>query len=97
VDYYVLQTLYYLRSGAAEQPASLIQSQPRWQGSQPTVGYGLGGFAVRLSDLWIYEDEIKSVQGPDAGKGGSLSGLPSPQKHPSYEGNTGSRDNNEYL
>ena len=50
-----------------------------------------------MADLLLYEDEVRSVEGPDAIRGGSLSGLPSQQKHPSYEGNTGCRDNHEYL
>ena len=62
-------------------------------GHLPSLPQLYGGVVIhRLSKA-----EIRSVGGPDAGRGGSLSDLPSQQKHPSYEGNTASRDNNEYL
>ncbi len=36
---------------------------------------GLGGFAVRLGDLWIYEDEIRSVERCGCAEVGLAGGL----------------------
>ena len=36
----------------------------------------LGGFAVRLGDLPLYEDEIRRVEGPCAGRGGARMTFP---------------------
>ena len=55
----------HLRSGRGVTEARFVNTtlSPGGKARNLRWSMGLGGFAVRLGDLWISEDEIRSVEG----------------------------------
>lgn len=66
MDYHVLQTLLPPQKGGGTE-ARFVNTKISPGGKARNLRWSmeLGGFAVRLGDLWLYEAEIRSVEGAD--------------------------------
>ncbi len=82
-----------------------VGSEVCWvaEGPQHAPSYGIertrvsADVADEARTEMLHEDEIRSVEGRGAGAAPCRAYLePSQEKHPSYEGNTGSREHKEH-